>query len=75
MRFIGAYYTIFSHDGEGAEVAEEAVLEDAVAEERIDANGIGLHAKADECLEARGRGGKHLVRLEPKEEMHERVTD
>ena len=33
MRFIGAYYTIFSHDGEGAEVAEEAVLEDAVAEE------------------------------------------
>ena len=43
-----------SHDGEGVEVAEEkAVLEYAVAEEREDADGIGLVAKADERLEAR----------------------
>ena len=42
-----------SHDGEGAEVADEAVLEDAMAKERIDADGIRLLTKADERLNAR----------------------
>ena len=41
-----------AHDGDGAEVAEESVLEDTMTEERIDTDGIGLVAKADEHPEA-----------------------
>ena len=53
MRPSGPVPAPASHDDEGAEVAEKAVLEDAVAEERVGAGGIGLVAKADERLEAR----------------------